>query len=150
MSLVCDRWYGPALAVVLACSTPTSAPAPSPTVGSAIATEPVRAAPFHAAQVTPIPVVHHASSVVVMDEPKIDLPKQESFKLLEPGKQPPAPRPSPLAPASFAFPARTTLSSRHLTNGAFPPAIELPAIRDGFTVTIAADGKGQVALRGLP
>jgi hypothetical protein len=150
MSLVCDRWYGPALAVVLACSTPTSAPAPSPTVGSAIATEPVRAAPFHAAQVTPIPVVHHASSVVVMDEPKIDLPKQESFKLLEPGKQPRAALRYHLAPASFAFTARTTLSSRHLTNGAFTPAIELPAIRDGFTVTIAADGKGQVALRGLP
>jgi hypothetical protein len=154
MSLVCDRWYGPALAVVLACSTPTSAPAPSSTVGSAVATEPVaapaRPAPFHAAQITPIPVAHHASTVVVMDEPKIDLPKQESFKLLEAGKQPRAALRYHLAPDSFAFHAKTTLSSRHLTNGAFTQPIELPAIRDGFTVTIAADGHGQVALRGLP
>jgi hypothetical protein len=85
-----------------------------------------------------------------MDEPKIDLPKQESFTLLDAGKPPRTALRYPLAATSFALHANTTLSSRHLATGTFTPPVELPAIRDGFAVTIAASPHGQVTLRGLP
>jgi hypothetical protein len=100
---------------------------------------------------TPAPAVtDRRSGDVVFDEPKIDLPKQESFTLLDPGKGERAVLRYALAPGSVAFLAQSTLSTRRLSQGAFTKPVELPLIRDGFGVTVAAERPGVLAMLPLP
>jgi hypothetical protein len=86
---------------------------------------------------------------VVFEEPKLDLPKQESFTLLDPGKGERAVLRYALTPGSVAFLAESTLSTRRLSQGAFTKPLELPLIRDGFGITVAADRPGVLALLPL-
>jgi len=95
-------------------------------------------------------VTERRSANVVFEEPKIDLPKQESFQLLDPGKGDRAVLRYSLAPGAVAFVAQTKLQTRHLDKGVFTTPIVLPAIRDGFGITFAADRPGQLALLPLP
>jgi hypothetical protein len=115
---------------------PTAAPPPQPIITPQPTTPP-----------TAPDVQRHAPSVVVMDEPKIDLPKRESFRLLDAGKSPRAPLRYALA-GTATLTAETTLSSRHLKDGAFAPAVALPVVRDGFSMT--ADRTGKLALVPQP
>lgn len=88
--------------------------------------------------------------VIVMEEPPIALPHQESFRLLDAGKGARSVLRYTLAAGDTAVIAHTALSSRHLDNGAFTAPAALPAIRDGFTVTIAGAPRGRLALRAVP
>ncbi len=144
-----------ALAMAFACKGPdrTSARGDDPASGSAqLATSShpgaLPADPPPAQTVPPAPVVTPGQGVVVMDEPKIDLPKQESFTLLDAGKDDRAVLRYALATGTVAFTARTALSSRHLDRGVFTAATTLPAMRDGFAIT-TAERSGSLALRAL-
>ena len=90
------------------------------------------------------------SANVVFDEPKIDLPRQESFTLLDPGKGEREVLRYALAPGTVAFLAQSTLQTRRLNQGAFTNPVKLPTIRDGFAITVAADRPGRLALLPLP
>jgi len=130
---------------VAGCSSPTStsaAPPPAsrdPGTGSATGAA-ARSAPPAAPAV-------ESTRVIVLDAPKIDLPKQESFTLLGAGTGKKAALRYALAAGNFALVAETQLSSRHLGDHGFTAPAALPAIRDGFTVTTT---RGQLALRALP
>jgi hypothetical protein len=89
------------------------------------------------------------ANVINFEEPKIDLPKQESFKLLDAGKGPRAPLRYALAAGTTRSFAQATISTRHLDRGAFTSPIALPAIRDGFAITVG-DRPGSLALLPLP
>ena len=88
--------------------------------------------------------------VIVMEEPPIVLPRQESFRLLDAGKGARSVLRYTLAAGDTAVIAHTTLSSRHLDNGAFTTPTALPAIRDGFTVTAAGASRGRLAMHAVP
>ncbi len=86
-----------------------------------------------------------------LEAPPIELPKQELFKLLDPGKGPRAVLRYQLAPATVNHTVETKLQSRHLDDkGGFSAPVDLPALRDGFAVTVAADLPGVLAVRALP
>jgi hypothetical protein len=87
---------------------------------------------------------------VVFEEPKLDLPKQESFTLLDPGKGDRAVLRYALAPGTVAVFAQSMLSTRRLSQGAFTKPLALPSIRDGFAVTNTAERPGVLALLPLP
>lgn len=97
----------------------------------------------------PTPILHHAPSVVVMDEPKPDLPHQELFRLVDAGKGARSALRYALTAGTAAFTARTALSSRHLEAGQFSAPVALPAIRDGFAITTTADHPDRLALHAL-
>ena len=122
--------------------------------GSAQGGSPAAPAPSQPAPGTPAPtapaVTDQRTADVVFDEPKIDLPKQESFTLLDPGKGERAVLRYALAAGSVAFLAQTTLSTRRLNQGVFTKPVELPLIRDGFGITFAAERPGVLALLPLP
>jgi len=102
------------------------------------------------ASVPPAPTVTEKRTAnVVFEEPKLDLPKQESFQLVDPGKGERAVLRYALAPGTVAFIAETTLQTRHLDKGVFTTPVVLPAIRDGFGITFAADRPGRLALLPL-
>ena len=82
-----------------------------------------------------------------LDEPKLDLPKQEPIKLVDPGKGDRAPLVYAFASATTETTMETKLVSRHLEGGAWSPKLALPPIDDGFAVTV--DG-ARIVLRGLP
>jgi hypothetical protein len=132
------------LVEVAGCKSPesTSAPPPpasrAPAAGSAAAAEPAATPPVE------------STRVIVLDAPKIDLPKLESFTLLGDGTGKKSALRYSLAATSFALVAQTQLSSRHLADNGFTAPVALPAIRDGFTVTTTAAARGQLALRALP
>jgi|GEM_PF-1864645 len=126
-----------ALASLLACQDPPAQPAPE-------------AAPAGPRVVQVAPPAPTPSGTIVLAEPKIDLPKLESFQLLDAGTGAKAALRYQRAAGTSSFLAETTLSSRHLVQGAFSPPVKLPAIRDGFAVTIAADQPGRLAMRALP
>jgi len=87
---------------------------------------------------------------LAMVEPEVEVPKLESFQLLDAGAS--GERVAlryQLATGTRSFFASTTLSSRHLEHGAFTAPIQLPAIRDGFALTVDAP-RGSLALRALP
>lgn len=130
-----------ALVAALACKDPPKPAAPPP----GDAPSPVRVAP-PVTVMTPTPA---APSTVTLDEPRQVLPRQEAFTLLDPGKGARAALRYALVAGTSSFHAATTLSSRHLENGAFTQPVALPAIRDGFAITTAADQPGTLALRGL-
>src|SRR5689334_16042465 len=93
--------------------------------------------------------VQAGSNVVNFEEPKIDLPKQESFKLLDAGKGARAPLRYALAAGTTRFFTQATIASRHLEQGAFTSPFTVPPVRDGFAVTVG-DGAGSLALLPLP
>jgi hypothetical protein len=87
--------------------------------------------------------------VITLDEPRRELPRRESFQLLDPGKGARSPLRYALAAGTASVIVQTTLSSRHLERDAFTRPTTLPAIRDGFAITVAADRPHELALRGL-
>lgn len=122
----------------------TAVAAPAPLAGSAaIAAAP----PAGSAAAIAAPAPPH---VIVMDQPKIDLPRQEAFTLIGAGHGKRAPLRYTLAEVRVALFAQTTLSSRHLENNAFTAPVALPATRVGFALELAAKPRGQLALHGLP
>jgi hypothetical protein len=123
-----------ALAALVACKDTTATPA--------IAHDAAPAGPRVVQLAPPGPIV--------MAAPTIELPKLESFQLLDAGTGPKAALRYQLAAGASSFLAQTTLSSRHLEHGAFTPPVTLPAIHDGFAITVAAEHPGQLALRALP
>jgi hypothetical protein len=130
-------------AALVACKGPATAPEHAAPSGSAATSG--SASPPDAA----VPILHHAPAVVVMDEPAMDLPHRESFRLLDAGHGERSALRYALAAGAAAFTARTALSTRHLDGGQFSPPVALPAIRDGFAITIAADHPERLALRAL-
>ncbi|HEU4732475.1 MAG TPA: hypothetical protein VFT22_31485, partial [Kofleriaceae bacterium] len=161
-------WLGGALlglAGAVACNQPPSPPSPaSSSSPSSQLTAQDAGAPLGATapetrgtaggSAPAAPAVEHGPPrVVVLPEPALELPKQESFRLIDPGKRPRAPLRYALAPGATAVVATTTLASRHLEAGAFTAPVQLPAIRDGFAVTVPEPPGGAaapVALAGLP
>jgi hypothetical protein len=127
-------------------SAPASATAPPVTAGtpSTAAARAQAAAPPMATHIK-----HYTPQRVTLEEPKIDLPHEESFRLLEPGSGDKAALRYALAAGTVEFTARAHLSSRHLDRGAFTAKIALPAIRDGFAVTVS-ERPGAIVLRALP
>lgn len=111
---------------------------------------PSPAAPAPATVPSQPTVTERRSANVVFDEPKIDLPRQEAFTLVDPGKGERAVLRYALAPGTVAFLAQTTLQTRRLNQGAFTNPVKLPAIRDGFAITVAAERPGRLALLPLP
>lgn len=88
------------------------------------------------------------ANVIHFEEPKIDLPKQESFKLLDAGKGARAPLRYALTAGTTRFFTQATISSRHLDQGAFTSPVTLPVVRDGFAITVG-EGAGSLALLPL-
>lgn len=129
-----------ACAVAAACSSPAPPP-PGRDAGSARPAPP----PEVGADAAP-----DGPRVIVMSEPELALPSQESFRLLDPGKG--ARRVLRYRPAAgaTAITARTALTTRRLERGELSPPAPLPAIRDGFAITIAAEAPRRLALRALP
>ena len=117
----------------------------SPSAPSAPSAPEPAAPPTMRAPVT----VQAGSNVVNFEEPKIDLPKQESFKLLDAGKGARAPLRYVLAAGTTRFFTQATISSRHLEQGAFTAPLTVPPVRDGFAITVGDGGKS-LALLPLP
>ncbi|NVB79598.1 MAG: hypothetical protein HOV81_14475 [Kofleriaceae bacterium] len=88
------------------------------------------------------------SGIVHFEEPKIELPKQESFELLDPGTGDRAPLRYELTAASLTYPITTRLRSRQLANGTWGKPVDMPEISDGFTISVAEPGN--VAEPGKP
>ncbi|HET9624689.1 MAG TPA: hypothetical protein VFP84_25150 [Kofleriaceae bacterium] len=99
-------------------------------------------------------VAQYTADPLAMDEPTIELPKQESFRLLDPGaKAGRAPLRYTLAAGSATFSTASQISTRRAVGGDFSPPAALGTIRDGFTVTInpgADAAPPRLALRALP
>lgn len=129
-----------ALTSLVACKDSPAKPVPA--TAPAIAHDAAPAGP-RVVQVAP-------AGTIVMAPPKIDLPRLESFQLLDAGQGTRTVLRYQLAAGTSSFLAETTLSSRHLEHGAFSPPVKLPAIRDGFAITVSADQPGRLALRALP
>lgn len=95
-----------------------------------------------------------ASDVIPLDEPTLDLPKQEQFRLLDAGaKAGRAKLRYTLAAGTATYTTATTLTTRHLSDAPQAAPTSLGTIRDGFTVTIAAGparAEHKLALRALP
>lgn len=89
------------------------------------------------------------TTAVAIDEPRIALPRQESFKLLETGKGRKATLRYAFAAGTIASTVEARLSSRHLEGADFTAPTALPAMRDGFAITIEPDRPGKLALRAL-
>ena len=136
-----------AAVAVAACQDP---PAQRTAAGTAAGSGPAdAAAPGTAGSAAGSAAVQHGPpKVIVMDEPPIVLPRQESFRLLDPGKGARSPLRYTLAARTSAVMARLTLTSRHLEHGNFTAPEALPVIRDGFAVTGADHGR--LALRAVP
>ncbi len=89
------------------------------------------------------------SGLVRFEEPKVELPKQESFEVLDPGTGEKALLRYELVAASLTYPIETKLRSRHLADGVWSKPSDMPAISDGFTINVAGPDK-PLALRALP
>lgn len=136
-------------AVAAAAAAACQDPAPRAAAGaSSAAAAPTAAGPNPAAGE---PAVRRGPpQVVVLDEPAIALPHQESFQLIDAGKGARSALRYTLAPGATTLIARTELLSRHVAQGGFTAPVALPAIRDGFEVAITADRPGRLALRAVP
>jgi hypothetical protein len=88
--------------------------------------------------------------VVMMEAPPVELPRQESFQVLDAGKGARAPLRYTFATRTTAVMARSQLTSRQLERGAFGKPVALPAIRDGFEIATAADHPERLTLHALP
>lgn len=136
-----------ALAIAACKDPPSPAPSPpSPARATSATADPAAAGAVAAGPVdAPSPASQRS---VVIDEPSLALPRQESFTLLDAGAPPRAPLRYRLATAATTFTIETTLSTRQIVAGSLTPPAALPVIRDGFAVSAAAPGT--VTLRGLP
>jgi hypothetical protein len=121
---------------LLGCGSSSNSQPPPPAVARDAAATPVS----HGEQYTPEQTIH-------LDQPKLDLPKQEPVKLVEPGTGDRAPLVYVFATATTETTMETKLETRHLDGGTWTPKLALPPIDDGFATTI--DGT-RVVLRGLP
>ncbi|MEO8705760.1 MAG: hypothetical protein ABI867_37360 [Kofleriaceae bacterium] len=123
---------------LVACNNTTPKVEPS---GSGSAT------PGSAAPETSPTVKHYNPEMVRMEAPPIELPKQEAFLLRDAGKGTKAPLRYALAPGVIEYRTETRLATRQLDKGAFSATTKLPAMTDGFAITVTA---GQpLALRAL-
>lgn len=135
------RWRALALAAAAAlgaCKSPSPPARSSDDAGPGSA----RAAPPIVKQLAP-------PAAVVMDAPKLELPKQESFRLLDAGQGPRAPLRYQLAAGTVELVMRTALTSRRLEGTRSSSPVTLPAIRDGFAVTVTPEAPDRLALRAL-
>jgi hypothetical protein len=142
------RWPGAllaALVVFAACKTAASPPRPADDAAGSARAAPVITQLTSPPASTP-PATPRAGA---LDAPAIDLPRQESFELLDAGKGRKATLRYPRAAGTATWTVETTLSSRHLERDGFTMPTALPAFRDGFAITTAADAPGQLALRAL-
>ena len=136
------------VATAAACRDPV-APDTGAGSGATRAVAPGAIAPLDAAASAPEPApVARGARTIVLPEPAIVLPQQESFQLLAPGRGRRAILRYRVIPGTTIVTARTVLASRQLAHGVFTPPAQLPAIRDGFAIAIsgAAD---RVTLRAL-
>ncbi|HEX3764807.1 MAG TPA: hypothetical protein VHW23_39195, partial [Kofleriaceae bacterium] len=129
------------IAVAAACQDPASSSTAPPPPASP------RAAPADAAAPSDAPVQNGPPRVIVMEEPPIVLPHQESLQLLGAGKGARAELRYALAAGTTAVIAHSALRSRHVEHSAFTRPAALPAIRDGFEVSIATPHTGRMSLR---
>lgn len=130
-----------AVVAVAACGS-SDKPAPAPA--------PKDAAPLVVDQSVPVAKGDQYTpeqQVLHLDEPKLDLPKQEAFKLVDPGTGAKAPLVYAFATTGTQIEIETKLSSRHLDNGTWSPKVDMPPIKDGFAI---ASETGNLVLRGLP
>ncbi len=88
--------------------------------------------------------------VVHLPEPVVELPKLDSFTLLDPGKGERSLLRYDLKAGSASYFVVTKLTSRRQTANKWSPRVELPAMRDGFKVNVAGDPKTPIAFLGLP
>jgi hypothetical protein len=132
------------IAVTACSSRPRPDPAKDAGGSAAVTVKPPVQVPLPSVKQYSAPSMH-------VDSPPIELPKQELFKLLDPGKGARQVLRYQLAPAIVTHTVETKLHSRHLDDkGAFSPVVDLPTLRDGFAITITKDRPGVLALRGLP
>jgi hypothetical protein len=105
-------------------------------------------------QVAPTPVAPpSAPREVTLEAPEIELPHQESFRLLSPGAAPrQALRYRWKPDAAREVHARATIRSRRLSAGAWSEPVAVPPLDEGFAVTPAPGDGGSASLlvRGLP
>ena len=94
-----------------------------------------------------------ASDVIPLDEPAIELPKQEQFRLLDAGaKTGRAKLRYALTAGTATYTTATALATRHLSDNPKAAPTALGTIRDGFTITIVAAparAEHKLALRAL-
>jgi hypothetical protein len=124
-------WLLLALAIAACNNTPHKPPDPGSASGSAM------------------PHVQHLEPPgyeARMQMPAIEVPKQELFRVLDPGKGAKTVLRYTLA-GEHEQHLETTLAERTLVANKVGDPVQLPAIRDGFAVTFAKDA---VALRPLP
>jgi len=137
-----------ALLIVAGCNT-SAAPPPPP--GSQVGNGSVNRVPAPPPPSPPDTVPLESRRIIMLDDPNLELPKQESFVLLGAGTGKRVALRYTLAAGSAAVIAQTTLSQRHLAgSGGFTQPAAMPAIRDGFVVTTTAAEPRQLTLRALP
>jgi hypothetical protein len=98
------------------------------------------------------PVVEHKElplTIAHLPEPEVELPKLDSFTLLEPGKGARHALRYAIPAGTATYSADTRLRSRHLAHGTWGDTVELPAITDGFTVS-TADAAKPTIFRATP
>lgn len=92
------------------------------------------------------PMEHRA---IHLDEPVVELPREDAYALVSPGAEPRAVLQYALAEASATYAAETRLESRHIAdNAGWTKPVAMPTIHDGFTISALANGNLQ--LRPLP
>jgi hypothetical protein len=89
----------------------------------------------------PTPTKSVDVNVAHLDNPVVELPKQESFNLLDPGKGAKSELRYAFAAGIAMYRGETNLKSRRLSGGKWGDITTLPGIRDGFAITIDADPK---------
>lgn len=136
MSWARSHWIVLALA---ACSGGGGKDAPAPgsgSTGSATVSEaPLPGASGH----TSITQVGEPPKIIAMDEPHVDLPKQESFTLLDPGTGPRAVLryAAPSQPQPWTVTTTSELSTRHLNGAAWTDSVRIPKFSVDVVVTPA-------------
>ena len=87
-----------------------------------------------------VPVVEHRDIPLTLEhlpQPVVELPKLESFTLLDAGKGAKRTLRYAVPAGSSTYTAKTRLRSKHLASGTWSAVQELPAITDGFTASVA-------------
>jgi hypothetical protein len=141
-----------AMLAVVACkssSPPQQQPPPPRSDAGNAGAGPAQDAPLLAVPPAPRVTQQPEPRAVAVAEPAIALPRQESFALLDAGRGARAKLRYTLAAGTSVLTVETALSSRHLERGEFSRPTALPALRDGFAITIDAGQPGQLELRAL-
>jgi hypothetical protein len=129
------------LALALACSSKASSPAPGASATPREATAPAPAP--HMKMLTP--------DIRALPEPAIALPMTESFRLLDAGAAPRAPRRYRWDRDNREAVVEAALRSRRLTAGTWSAALAVPPVREGFGAIVepAPGGGARLSFRGL-